>query len=312
MRLRLELHPPIQGPAENAMHSMAIREIGYDARRGTFRVNFIKGRPQRRSWMKQIMINPRPTKLLLLAAVCYFLPIFSMFGTETDVRGIDDQSPFSPNFLSELAAAGGTDKPVPQLESLYQKFKQPAEQAEIELTIARILCQRAGFVDWPESLKWYDKALVRDLPSTTLAKQFILRGNVHEVLKHKAEALADYVRGLVICLEFNLPDVWPQEDGDGKLKPPPINSGFDDQDEAHRLADRQRAADYRRERALVKQEQDLLMQRYYYVEAIQRVLKDNKLEEAALRAICENLTNRKDCISEVLRRAKESNPRPWP
>jgi tetratricopeptide (TPR) repeat protein len=262
--------------------------------------------------MKQIMINLRQTKLLLLAVVCCFVPIFSVFGTETDLQGIDDQSPFSPNFLSELTAAGGTDKPVPQLESLYQKFKQPVEQAEIELTIARILCQRTGFVDWPESLKWYDKALVRDLPSTTLAKQFILRGNVHEVLKNQEEALADYVRGLVICLEFNLPDTWPTEDGDGKLKPPPINSGFDDRDEAHRLADRQRAADYRRERALVKQEQDLLMQRYYYVEAIKRILNNKKLDEAALRETCKNLTNRKDRVDEVLRRAKESNPRPWP
>jgi hypothetical protein len=77
--------------------------------------------------MKQIMINLRQTKLLLLAVVCCFVPIFSVFGTETDLQGIDDQSPFSPNFLSELTAAGGTDKPVPQLESLYQKFKQPVE-----------------------------------------------------------------------------------------------------------------------------------------------------------------------------------------
>ena len=258
------------------------------------------------------MINPRQPKLLLLAVACYFLPVFIAFGTETDVQGVDEQSPFSPNFLGELAAASGPDHPVSHLEALYQKFKQPAEQAEIELTIARVLCQRTGLVNWPESLKWYDKALVRDLPTTALAKQFILRGNVHEMLKHKEDALADYVRGLMICLEFNLPGKWPTEDGEGKLTPPPINSGFDDRDEAQRLADRQRTADYRREHALIRQEQDLLMQRYYYVEAIKRVIKDNRIEDTALRDICEKLTNRKDRINEVLRLAKEPNTRPWP
>jgi hypothetical protein len=83
------------------------------------------------------------------------------------------------------------------------------------------------------------------LPAT-LAKHFILRGNVHEVLKQIDEALANYVGGLVICLEFNLPDEWPTDDGDGKLKPPPINSGFDDRDVAECLADRQRMVDQRR------------------------------------------------------------------
>jgi hypothetical protein len=243
---------------------------------------------------------------------CCFVPIFSVLATETEVQGIDDQSPFSPNFLVELAAADGGAKPVAELEALYQKFKQPAEQAEIELTIARIFCQRTGLVDWPQSLKWYNKVLVRDLPTMSLAKQLILRGNVHEMLKHKEDALPDYVRGLIICLEFNLPDVWPTDDGDGKLKPPPINSGFDDRDEAERLADRQRAADYRRERAFIRQEQELLMQRYYYIEAIKRVVKANKIEDATLREICEKLTNRKERINEVLRRAKEPNPRPWP
>src|SRR5262249_54090017 len=150
------------------------------------------------------------------------------------------------------AAASGADKPLPRLEAVYQKFQQPAEQAEIELTIARALSQRTGLVDWPDALKWYDRALVRNLPTTALAKQFILRGNVHEVLKHKEDALADYARGLIVCLEFNLPRQWPTEDGEGKLKPPPIYSGFDDRDGARRLADRQRTADFQREHDLIR------------------------------------------------------------
>ena len=54
------------------------------------------------------------------------------------------------------------------------------------------------------------------------------------------------------------------------------------------------------------------MQRYYYIEAIKRVAKANKIEDADLREICEKITNRKERIDEVLRRAKEPNPRPWP
>jgi hypothetical protein len=47
---------------------------------------------------------------------------------------------------------------------------------------------------------WYDKALMRELPATSLAKQLILRGNKHEQLDHHEQALADYVRGLLVCL----------------------------------------------------------------------------------------------------------------
>ena len=234
---------------------------------------------------------------------------------ETDFLGTESLSLFSPTFFRELDAANRASQPVPRLEALYQKSNAPAEQAEIELTIARVLCQRTGLVNPAESIKWYDKALVRDLPPTALAKQFILRGNMHERLNHSEEALADYVRGLLVCLQFNLPDTWPDRDGAGKLLPPPINSGQDFTDEraeAPRLEQLQRSADYRRESEMIRREQDLLRQRYYYVDAIKRVQQHDQRSEESLRAIAENLTNRKDRVDEVLRRVREPNPRPWP
>jgi hypothetical protein len=265
--------------------------------------------------MKRIITPVFWPRLPSLAVAFFLSAVVSAVGFETDLRGTGSQFLFSPTFFRELDEANRATNAVSQLEALYRKFDKPAEQAEIELTIARIFCQRTGLVDPAESIKWYDKGLVRDLPSTALAKQFILRGNMHERLKHNEEALADYVRGLLICLQFNLPATWPKEDGTGKLQPPPRNSGFEIQDEGsgtRRLARQQQSEDYRRESEMIRREQDLLMQRFYYVDAIKRVLEHEGLQESFLRTVCEKLTNRKDRVDEVLRRVREANPRPWP
>jgi len=135
---------------------------------------------------------------------------------------------------------------------------------------------------------------------------------MHERLDHHEKALADYVRGMLICLQFNLPSTWPDQDGTGKLQPPPINDFDGERSAAQRFAERQQAADYRRESEMIRREQDLLQARYYYVEAINRVLKAERLSEPDLRPIAEKLTNRKDRVDELLRRVREPNPRPWP
>jgi hypothetical protein len=255
-----------------------------------------------------------PVATLLLAVACSILHAERALALETDFPEIDGQSLFSSTFLIELDAANQAHDPLPKLEAVYRKFSRPAEQAETELTIACVLCQRTGYVNPAEAIKWYDKALVRDLPATALAKQFILRGNMHERLDHHEKALADYVRGLLICLQFNLPDTWPSQDGTGKLQPPPINNAdfAGERPAAERLAERERAADYRRESEMIRREQDLLGHRYYYVDAIQRVMKQKRLSEPDLRAIAEKLTNRKDRVDALLRRVRGPNPRPWP
>lgn len=220
-------------------------------------------------------------------------------------------------FLSELAAAADqSTNPIPQLETLYKKLNEPAEQAETELTIARIYSQRTGFVNYARALEWYNKALVRlGLPLTALAKQFILRGNCHETLKQPEDALTDYARGLLVCLQFNLPKQWPSLDDKGKLPLPSLNDGFDfngQPSSAKVQANRQIYSDYMREDAMNRQEQNLSMLKYYYVDAIKRVLEQEKWTEQNLREIAEKLTNRKDRLDELLRLAREPNPRPWP
>ena len=232
--------------------------------------------------------------------------------TETDMSCIDYQSPISRNFLVELDAANHGEAPVAQLEALHRKAVSPAEQAEIELTLGRIYCQRTGMVNPAKAIEWYNKALVRDLPPTVLAQQFILRGNMHERLEHTDEALRDYCRGMLICLQFNLPSTWPDESGTGLLQPAPIDNSLDARAESDQLDEKTQTAEWRRDRDATRRDQDLMRMRYYYIDAIVRVMGARKVSEAGLQKIAEKLTNRKDRVTELLRRVREPNPRPWP
>lgn len=253
---------------------------------------------------------------LLVLVHCACSPIKSA-ASETEFPEFEEQSLFSPGFLAVVSNAARAEDPVARLEELHKTLKNPAEQAEVELALARILCSRTGMVDPAKSILWYDKALVRNLPTVTLARQFILRGNMHERLGHIQEALADYVRGVLICSQFNLPSIWPDHDSTGKLQPPPLDNSVNVEPEAgrdakHRMADQQRSADYRIEAQAIRRDQDLLMSRYYYIEAIKRVQEHAKLSASDLQTTTEKLTNRKDRVEEILRRVREPNPRPWP
>lgn len=257
------------------------------------------------------------TYLYNVAIALWLVLAASVIGSETDLPIIQQQNLLPSSFLSKLAAARDqSTNPIPQLKALYKTLTEPAEQAETELTIARISTDRTGFVDFARALEWYDKALVRSgLPATALAKQFILRGNCHEVLKQPEDAMADYVRGLLVCLQFNLPKQWPPLDGKGKLPLPSLNDGFglNGQPSPAKLqTNRQIYSDFMREDRMNRQERDLLMQKYFYVDAIKRVLGQEKWTEQNLRGIAEKLTNRQDRLDELLRLAHDPNPRPWP
>ena len=164
-------------------------------------------------------------KRFLLMAIMFAFDL-NNFGCESDLIQLDDGSPLSATFWRSLEAAAEETNRIQKLEAFYAKLTNAAEQAETELTFARIFGQRTGFVNPALAVKWYDKALLRNLPPTALARHFILRGNSHEQLKHPQEALADYIRGLLVCLQFNLPEQWPKWDGTGKLHPPPMNNGI--------------------------------------------------------------------------------------
>lgn len=256
----------------------------------------------------------------LLAAtglVLGLLPLLAVNAASADEAGFpefEDQSLFRPKFLEQAFDAEKDGNPATGLEAFYKTLTNPAEQAEVELRIARVYNQRTGFVDYAKSITWYDKALVRPLPLKTQAMLLILRGNSHELVKQPELALKDYVRGLLICLHYRLPEKWPVEEG-GRLPPPVLNDGVGEDDSdptvaARNQENRQHAADYRRESEINRTEQGLVTQKHYYVEALKRVTEKGKINDKALRDIVEQLTNRKDRIEEVLRLAKAPNP--WP
>ena len=236
-------------------------------------------------------------------------------GQESHLKGADGESLVGGGLTAEIAASRRGTNVAQDLETLYRKCRNSQEQVEVELTLARFYGQTTGFVDYAKAVEWYDKALVRQLPLTAAAEHFILRGNCHEILKLPAPALADYVRGLLVCLHFNLPEFWPERDRPSKM-PQPMMGSFMDGDAARTAArieeNRRVQADFQRNRTMTDEEQVLLRQRYYYVDAIKRVLAHEKWGESDLRAAAERLTNRPDRLEELLQRVRGPNPRPWP
>jgi hypothetical protein len=235
---------------------------------------------------------------------------------ESGLPEFENQSLFSPKFLERAFEAEKGGHPAKGLEAFYKTLTNPAEQAEIELRIARVYNQRTGFVDHAQAVAWYDKALVRELPLPALAGQLILRGNSNELLGNRDLALRDYIRGLLICLHFNLPERWPNEQG-GKLPVPALNNGLDlgegdVEAAARRQGERQAWADYRRETEVTRREQTLLMHRFHYVEAIKRVVGKDKLDDAALREAVARLSHRDDRIELALKLIRGANPWPVP
>ena len=101
----------------------------------------------------------------------------------------------------------------------------------------------------------------------------------------------------------------------GSASEPPLNDSpeFNGQPSPGELqTSRQIYSDYMREDRMDRQEQDLLMDKYAYVENIKRLLGQEKWTEQNLRETAEKLTNHKDRLDELLRLAREPNPRPWP
>src|SRR6476619_4465439 len=73
-------------------------------------------------------------------------------GSETDLPAmiglsLQEQHLFWQTFFAEIAVANQSSNAVSELKRLYTKYTNIAEQAEIELTIARIFNQRTGLVN---------------------------------------------------------------------------------------------------------------------------------------------------------------------
>ncbi len=252
-----------------------------------------------------------------LAAFCMGFMLSSVSDAlELDLRGVGENGLFAEKFVKELNEANAGPDRIAKLEAIYANSTNDEERAEIELEIALIYNQQSGFVDHAKAIEWYDKALVRRLPDTTQAREFILRGNSHEALQHYPEALNDYIRGLLICLRYNLPaklrgsaegqkTLGPRPPFGNDVLPPPKPSP------AEEAAERQTWADYDRDRRAINEDEQFLRFRYNYVRAIKQMVATGKFSEPDLRKAAERLSSQEEKIEDVLRRVREPNPRPW-
>jgi hypothetical protein len=251
-----------------------------------------------------------------VALVSLFLtPAAFAFHTSGE-PGEGNGASFSDDFKKAYAAAG-VDQSDPscivKLEAMLRQFTRDEEQAEIQLTLGVIYGQRTGLVDPAKAVPHYTQALRYELPPSVRTGVFVWRGNAQEQRGRNRAALMDYLRGLLICTQFDLSHGWPAD-------PPRLPEDTREETAVDPGAGREaeprtrpgRGGEYLLQSRLVRIERTMLMHRYYLVEAVKRVAAKDKLT-------AEDLDKEIAFIVSEPRRAREirawcasENKRPWP
>jgi len=130
-----------------------------------------------------------------------------------DETSMTRTNPFSKEFIAEYVAAkpGGDSRSIrtDQLEAMLAKYRQPQEQAELHRTLADIFSTQTGMIDRRKAIGHFDQLLTFSLPPTMAVRAYLLKGNMHEQLQENDDALKDYLRGLLLCVQFDLPEKSP-------------------------------------------------------------------------------------------------------
>lgn len=236
---------------------------------------------------------------------------------------------FSPNFSKAYEAAkfgSGPPNETKNFESLLSKFHKPDEQAELNLTLGVICGQRTDLIDYRKSIIYFSEGLKYKLPRPVLVKIYLWRGNSFELLAKvlaikemvrgnsfpwdkdgtgKTEmqrALDDYIRGLEICLSYDLPEKTPPRPTFSRI--PSLNDNSEEN-----------LAIIHEQRKMLAQHQlisEMLVKRYYYVDAIKRLLKEQSSEitEQKFKSAVSELVRSKTIASMMLKRVAGLNSRP--
>lgn len=209
-------------------------------------------------------------------------------------------SGFSQEFLTECRAAQqqvSDTRSIDPLAGLKTKYPGAAEQAELELLMGLVYGQWSGFVDPAKAIPHFTATLEHDLPDDVRVNVFIWRGNAHEQLGHDEPALADYLRGLLICADYDLDGAWP-EILDPKVHPS--------------TRDTERIEDYNAYRRRLDLRQHLFMHRYFLVDAVKRVAKHEALAHTDLAELFARLSPETARLEAIKRLVAGENKRPWP
>ena len=222
---------------------------------------------------------------------------------------------FSDEFKKAYAKASvDLNDPVciTKLKAMLERFTQDEEQAEIELTLGVIYGQRAGLVNPTKAVAHFTKALKHDLPATVRTQVLVWRGNAREQQKRVRAALLDYIRGLLVCTQFDLSRGWPAD-------PPPLKEDTRKETavEPRSIGGERyevgpsRSEDALMQARLIRIERQMLMSRYFLIEGVKRALKRKGLSE-------QDLNREIGCIVSDPRRARQiaswcqsENSRPW-
>jgi hypothetical protein len=117
-------------------------------------------------------------------------------------------SPFSEDFTAAYLAATKvpfSTNSLHQLESMLTTYQRAEEQAELRLTLGKIHNQWHGFIDHSKAVEQLRVALSLRVAPTVRAQTLQWRGNSYEKLKQSENAAGEYIKGLFLCFDYDLP-----------------------------------------------------------------------------------------------------------
>lgn len=243
-------------------------------------------------------------KILILIALILLIQV-SGHAFHTRLFSVDHNTIFQKSFIRDYEVAQQqieSGESMQPMLNLLKKYHRPEEVAELELTIGLAYNQGGGFVDPEKAIVHLTKALEFKLPERTIMEIFVWRGGSFEQLKNYKESLKDYLRVLLAATYYDINREWPE------IKPPktPIYTNSIDPENKKRIRD------YNEYRNRLNHHRFILTQRYFMVDAIKRVRKENSIGEKDLVDILGNLTPDTYAIRKVRSLLNEENKRPWP
>jgi len=163
----------------------------------------------------------------ILSALCTAVVTFILTGgvpaeafCTTGLNPTNFASPFSKDFTAAYLAATKipfSTSSVYRLESMLAIYQQPEEQAELRLTFVKIYNQWGCFINHSKAVEQLGAALSFKLAPTVKAQALQWRGNSYEKLKQRDDAAGEYIQGLLLCLEYDLPTRAPTLPPVGRL-----------------------------------------------------------------------------------------------
>lgn len=250
----------------------------------------------------------------ILAAILALLAPAALAYRTTGETGEGNGATFSEAFRNAYTAATVDETKPVAIEDLLlmrSKFTKPEEVAELELTMGVIYGQRPGMVDHKKAVPHFTKALKHELPATVRTKVLVWRGNALESQKRVRAALPDYIRGLMLCTQFDLSHGWPKDPPRLKEDPRP-ETGVDPAAlEGRRTGPGKSGADALTQSRLLRIERQMIMHRYFLVEAVKRIAKGEKLDAVDIEREIAFIVTDERRATQILEWIRDKNERPW-